>query len=90
VGGTYLAIVYGFASLRIKDDGLHLNPTIPRDWKSYSFKITYKSRKLTISISKNGVQILMEEGKPLGIFLEPLHQDILVSPGEIKNIYWSH
>ncbi len=41
LGGAYLAIVAGFAGLRIKRDGLVLRPRIPAGWQGYRFRFWY-------------------------------------------------
>lgn len=38
-GGAYMTIVYGFGGFRIKEDGVHLNPSIPKEFKHISFNI---------------------------------------------------
>jgi alpha,alpha-trehalose phosphorylase len=48
MGGTWLAIVFGFAGLRIKEEGISFQPALPDNWEGYTFSIHYKGRKLQI------------------------------------------
>ena len=73
MGGNYMAVVYGFGGLRIKDDGLHLAPVIPRQWSAYSFKLNYRGSRLMVSVVRTGdrpdVKISLLEGESVEIFL---------------------
>lgn len=54
MAGTWLSIVEGFAGMRVLEDKLHFNPQIPEAWETYSFKINFRNRILTVSVAKNG------------------------------------
>jgi maltose phosphorylase len=54
MGGTWMAIVEGFAGLRVQDGKLKLNPSLPESWKSYSFRIIYKNALLKITVNSDG------------------------------------
>jgi len=51
MAGTWLSVVQGFGGMRNFDNALSFNPTIPEQWKSYSFKINY--RGATIQVFKS-------------------------------------
>ncbi len=40
-GGAYMAVVYGFGGLRIKADGIHLNPHLPEELEGVAFSVNY-------------------------------------------------
>lgn len=69
MGGTWMAIVFGFAGLRVKDSGLSLAPVLPKPWESYSFSILYLGRRLSISVDRNGPKAELLSGDPLTIRL---------------------
>lgn len=69
MGGTWMAIVFGFAGLRIKDSGLSLAPLLPRQWDSYSFTIFYLGRRLSVSVDRNGPRVTLLSGDKLAIRL---------------------
>lgn len=69
-GGTFMTIVYGFAGLRIKEDGLHLKPTLPDEWTDYSFRLNYLGKQVKITIGSNikvvcddEIQIIIDSSK---------------------------
>ncbi|MDR2072885.1 MAG: family 65 glycosyl hydrolase [Spirochaetaceae bacterium] len=51
MGGVWMAIVYGFAGLRIKEQGLSFDPDIPDPWKGYRFRICYRDSRIQITIT---------------------------------------
>lgn len=57
MGGAWLAIVHGFAGLRIKESGLYLSPVIPEEWSGYECTLQYKERLLRVNVTKQGVSI---------------------------------
>ncbi|AOV09261.1 family 65 glycosyl hydrolase [Sporosarcina ureilytica] len=67
MGGTWLALVYGFAGLRIKETGLYFAPTLPEAWQSLSFNLLYQGRILNIHLEKDAVTYTVVEGKGLTI-----------------------
>src|SRR5690606_10420614 len=68
MGGTWLSIVYGFAGLRVKETGLHLNPSLPDQWQSFNFHFQYLSRLINIHIEKDSVSYELLEGEELSIW----------------------
>ncbi len=69
MAGNYMAIVYGFAGLRIKESGLYLSPRIPDKWKSYQFRFQYQRTRLEVKVDKEGCRIHRLEGKPVEVHL---------------------
>ncbi|WP_153126824.1 glycoside hydrolase family 65 protein [Peribacillus tepidiphilus] len=65
MGGTWMAIVFGFAGLRIKESGISFHPSIPRQWESFTFTLQYEGRLLRVSIGKNSAIFQLEEGEDL-------------------------
>ncbi|WP_407272071.1 glycoside hydrolase family 65 protein [Radiobacillus sp. PE A8.2] len=67
MGGTWLALVYGFAGLRVKDTGLSLFPALPNEWNSLKFHLKYQGSLLSVKMSQNGVTYTLLEGEELTI-----------------------
>lgn len=64
MGGTYMGIVYGFAGLRVKEDGLHFRPQLPEGWNSYRFRFLYLDSLLEMEIGKDGAALKLISGTP--------------------------
>ena len=57
MAGTWLSLVEGLAGVRIGEDGLTINPSIPEAWKKYHFQILYKNQPLRIEVNQHGGMI---------------------------------
>ena len=69
MAGTWMSIVKGFGGMRVRDGALHLDPFIPDQWKSYSFRLEFRGRVIKVSVSKRKTEITLESGRPLRIML---------------------
>jgi kojibiose phosphorylase len=49
-GGSWQAVVFGFAGLEFHPDGWKVEPRLPSQWKSLSFKFFYKGKQQQITI----------------------------------------
>ncbi len=69
MGGAYMAVVYGFGGLRIKEDGLHFAPLLPDIWECITFKICFHGSVLQIDIRREHIEIRLLEGSPVPVTL---------------------
>jgi len=57
MAGTWMAVVEGFAGMRVRDGKLSFHPFLPGKWKMFSFNIGFRGALLNIKVSREGVQI---------------------------------
>jgi len=69
MAGTWLSIVEGFGGMRVKENTLSLNPTLPTNWTSYSFKILFRNHTIKVKVSKDAVNITNNSNQPIDILL---------------------
>ncbi len=69
MAGTWMAIIYGFGGMRVKNDIISFNPFLPKEWRSYSFKIYFRESILSLNINKKEVVIENHTAKPLKLNL---------------------
>lgn len=69
MAGTWMTIVEGFAGKRVEDGRLSFSPTLPEKWQSYSFKILYRERLLSISVETDKVSIKCEKGDDIDCYI---------------------
>ena len=50
MAGTWLSIVEGFAGMRVKNGELHFTPSLPKHWKSLSFKVIFQGETKEIKL----------------------------------------
>ncbi|WP_442595850.1 glycoside hydrolase family 65 protein [Neobacillus sp. D3-1R] len=69
MGGTWMAIIFGFGGLRIKDNGLNLQPALPKQWEGYTFRLQYQGRELQVEVSMDGSVISLLAGDELELYV---------------------
>ena len=69
MSGSWLAIVEGFAGVRIKHDGLYIKPSIPKQWKSYSFNMLYNNININIKINEKNIVIINKDSVEISLYI---------------------
>ena len=69
MAGSWLAIVEGFAGMRIKNNSLHFTPSLPKKWEELMFKITFRQNIYTIKINKGLFQCSLNINKNFYIYV---------------------
>lgn len=71
LGGLWQAAVFGFAGVRLRDDGVVLDPHLPPAWKEWSFSLQWRGRTVAVSIRREPDQVSVElqGGEPMIIEL---------------------
>lgn len=67
--GSWLAIVQGFAGMRVSADQLHFAPFVPREWDGYQFRLNFRERLLSVTVDKKGTNLALLQGEPLEVIL---------------------
>lgn len=67
MAGTWMSIVEGFGGLKVKNDVLTLEPSMPDKWEAFSFKIRYRGFLIKIEVTKNNIKITNESSEELQI-----------------------
>lgn len=67
--GSWLAIVQGFAGMRVTNNKLSFKPFVPKKWTSYQFRINFRGRLIKVQVDKDGTQISLLKGDPLTVEL---------------------
>ncbi|HBL36241.1 MAG TPA: family 65 glycosyl hydrolase, partial [Firmicutes bacterium] len=65
--GVWAGMTFGFGGLRTDGDMLILNPTIPEEWQSYRFRISYAGSLLEVAVTKKEAVFRVIEGEPVSL-----------------------
>jgi kojibiose phosphorylase len=57
LGGTYQAVIRGFAGIIVDELGIKLNPNLPSHWKKIKFKMKYRDFVLSFNISRRQIRV---------------------------------
>ncbi|WP_152396222.1 glycoside hydrolase family 65 protein [Paenibacillus guangzhouensis] len=82
MGGTWMAIVYGFTGLRIREDQLVLNPVLPRAWDGYKFSMHYRQARMTVEVNRHETVVMVDAAQP--VVLEVKGKRFKIPPGNIR------
>lgn len=71
LGGIWMIAVLGFAGLSVSDDGLALDPQLPREWHSLKFPVQWRGRHVVVDIdaTEQIVRATMNVGDPMTIMI---------------------
>ncbi|KAF1680583.1 glycoside hydrolase family 65 protein [Bacillus sp. SKDU12] len=72
--GSWLAIVQGFAGMRITNETLSFAPFMPKEWDGYSFNINYRNRLISVAVDRMSAVFELVKGEPLRmkVYEEPV------------------
>ena len=61
-GGSWMAVVFGFAGLDASSGSIHINPRLPEHWTQLSFRIQHRMECFDLTISNRSVTIIPVSG----------------------------
>lgn len=69
MAGTWLSIVKGFGGMKVVNDTLTFEPSLPKEWEAFSFKIKFRGGVIDVRINKEGIKVenLSEVQVPVSI-----------------------
>jgi alpha,alpha-trehalose phosphorylase len=77
IGGTWLALVCGFAGMRDQGGRISFRPRLPDEWSRLAFPLMIKGRRLRIEIDHAATTYHLVEGDQLAIYHDS--EEIMVS-----------
>ena len=84
MAGTWMSIVEGFGGMRVKDNMLSFTPKIPKEWKSYSFKVNFRGKVITVDVKQNDVEFTVDGNEELTILVNGTEQKVF--PNRLKAV----
>jgi trehalose/maltose hydrolase-like predicted phosphorylase len=65
LGGVWQAVVLGFAGLDLSGEAIGLNPRLPPQWRSMSFAVRWRGRRVQVRIANGTVRLAISDGAPV-------------------------
>jgi alpha,alpha-trehalose phosphorylase len=78
-GGTWLALVAGFAGLRESGGEIAFHPRLPADWERLRFKVQIRGQLIEVDMSHRHTAYRLLEGS--GLMIRDRGEDLRLSPG---------
>ena len=67
LGALWQAVILGFAGLDMRSDIVGINPRLPPQWRSLSFRVCWRGRSVAIRIAGRNVRATLLDGHPMEI-----------------------
>ena len=67
IGGTWMALVYGFGGMRDQGGHLSFSPRLPAQWERLKFPLMIQGMSLVVDIQRDFVTYLLRQGNCLTI-----------------------
>jgi alpha,alpha-trehalose phosphorylase len=67
IGGTWLALVYGFGGMRDYGGQMSFQPRLPPDWQRLRFRLTVRGDFIHVDVRRNETTYTLHEGDGLTI-----------------------
>jgi len=82
MAAAWMNMVYGFGGMRSDGDVLAFNPSIPKRWKSFAFRVIYRDCVLGVTVEKKNVRLRTMRGG--GVPVEVFGRRYTVDPDGIQ------
>ncbi len=63
MSAAWMNIVYGFGGMRTDGEIISFAPSIPKEWKSYSFKILINNKILSVKVTSEKAIFMLDKGE---------------------------
>ncbi len=77
LGGSWQAVVFGFAGVKIRKEKLTLNPRLPGRWKEITFSLIWQGQLIKFTLTNETIKLKIlsrrKKAMELGIFNKPMH-----------------
>ncbi|MDY7394458.1 glycoside hydrolase family 65 protein [Aureibaculum sp. 2210JD6-5] len=80
MAGTWMSIVEGFGGMRVKDNMLTFETKIPKQWKSYTFKVNFRNSIVKVNVSHNETSFNLQGDETITIIAN--NKSIKLAPNE--------
>jgi maltose phosphorylase len=60
--GVWASMIFGFGGMRTDGDVLIFRPTLPAQWKSYRFRVSYQGARIEVQVNREKVEFRVISG----------------------------
>jgi trehalose/maltose hydrolase-like predicted phosphorylase len=79
LGGLWQAMVFGFAGVQVRSEGIAFAPALLPDWRRLAFPLQWRNRLLRVSIEPNSMHVAVQGAGPVKLGLKG--STIVAEPG---------
>jgi maltose phosphorylase len=70
--------------MRVKENTLHFEPKIPKEWAGYSFKINFRNQIVKVTVNQSQTSFSIEGDNQINVFVNG--KEIVVEPNRLVTI----
>ncbi|MBP5842350.1 glycoside hydrolase family 65 protein [Lactiplantibacillus plantarum] len=74
--GGWIAMVQGFAGMRVHDGQLSYRPFLPKQWTKYSFRQVFRDRIIEVTVDHDGTTLKLIAGEPIDVQVDGTTQTL--------------
>lgn len=78
-GGSWMAIVYGFAGMKDTGGKLSFSPRLPSTWQEVRFSLRFHGRQIAVHLSHEGDFFTLVEGEPIPITVRGVERRLAIA-----------
>jgi maltose phosphorylase len=78
MAGTWMSIVEGFGGMRVKNDQLHFETRIPKQWSGFSFKINFRNQIIKVTIEHTATSFSLEGNEAVTVVVN--NKEVVIQP----------
>lgn len=75
MAGTWMSIVEGFGGMRVKNNQLHFEPKIPKEWNAYSFKVNFRNAIVKVEVNHSETKVSVEGNQEIDVIVNGKKQN---------------
>ncbi len=75
MAGTWMSIVEGFGGMRVKNNQLHFEPKIPKEWDAYSFKVNFRNAIVKVEVNHQETKVAVEGNQEIDVIVNGIKQN---------------
>ena len=79
-----MSIVEGFGGMRVQNNTLSFSPKIPKEWKSYSFKVNFRHQIIKVNVHQNSTDFELEGTTNVEILVNG--EKVMISPDKLVTV----
>jgi kojibiose phosphorylase len=83
LGGTWQAVVFGFAGVCIKKEKLFINPRMPRTWGKLVFSLLWRQSLLQLEITSDTVKVKVISPKKREVEIGIFNTSVFIKPNKV-------
>ncbi len=85
-GGTWQALINGFAGLRVKKEQLTFNPWLPKEWADISFSLLWHGQSIKVRVTHSKMQFVLSIGTESEIKIQVAGKEVVIDSGKMVEV----